>query len=70
MTCLGEQVLVSFYAVDGPSRHFAATQQFSRFRSEADIEWFSVCTEPVEFGPLARLRGDTAVRSLSERSRR
>jgi hypothetical protein len=22
----------------GPSRHFAATQQFSRFRSEADIE--------------------------------
>jgi hypothetical protein len=22
----------------GPSRHFAAAQQFSRFRSEADIE--------------------------------
>ena len=22
----------------GPSRHFAATQQFRRFRSEADIE--------------------------------
>ena len=22
----------------GPSRHFAATQQFSRFRSEADIQ--------------------------------
>ena len=31
----------------GPSRHFAATQQFGRFRSEADIERFSVCTEPV-----------------------
>jgi len=27
----------------------AATQQFVRFRSEADIERFSVCTEPVAF---------------------
>ena len=37
----------------GPShsRHFAATQQFGRFRSEADIERFSVCTEPVAFDP-------------------
>ena len=34
-----------------PSRHFAATQQFGRFRSEADIERFSVCTEPVAFDP-------------------
>ena len=23
----------------GPSRHFAATQHFGRFRSEADINW-------------------------------
>ena len=35
----------------GPSRHFAATQQFGRFRSEADIERFSVCTERVAFDP-------------------
>ena len=35
-----------------PSRHFAATQQFGRFRSEADIERFSVCTDPVANDPL------------------
>ena len=29
----------------GPSRHFAATQQFSRFRSEADIQRAAL-TEP------------------------
>ena len=28
-----------------------ATQQCGRFRSEADIERFSVCTEPVAFDP-------------------
>jgi len=28
---------------------FAATQQFDRFRSEADIERFSVYTGPVAF---------------------
>jgi enoyl-ACP reductase-like protein len=39
-------------SVPGTSRHFAATQQFGRFRSEADIERFSVCTEPVAFGPM------------------
>ena len=33
------------------ARHFAATQQFGRFRSEADIERFSVCTDPVAFDP-------------------
>ena len=36
---------------NGPSRHFAATQQFGRSRSEADIERFSVCAEPVAFDP-------------------
>ena len=40
---------VSFAAVHesayGPSRHFAATQQFSRFRSEADIQRAAL-TEP------------------------
>ena len=36
----------------GP-RHFAATQQLGRFRSEADIERFSVCTERVAFDPYA-----------------
>jgi len=37
----------------GPShsRHFAATQQFGCFRSEADIEPFSVCSEPVANDP-------------------
>jgi len=30
----------------GPSRHFAATQQFSRSRSKADIERFSVECAP------------------------
>jgi len=38
-------------SVDGPSRHFATRQQFGRFRSEADIERFSVCAEPVAFDP-------------------
>ena len=36
----------------GPSRHFAATQQCGRLRSVADIERFSVCTEPVAFDPM------------------
>src|SRR6187431_3188239 len=35
----------------GPSRHFAATQQFGRFRIEADIERFSVCTDSVANDP-------------------
>ena len=38
-------------SVAGPSRHFAATQQFSWFRSEADVERFSVCADPVAFDP-------------------
>ena len=37
----------------GPSRHFAATQQLGRSRRKADIERFSVCTEPVAFDPGA-----------------
>ena len=35
----------------GPKRHFAAAQQFGRFRSEADIKRFSVCAEPVANDP-------------------
>jgi hypothetical protein len=38
-------------SVVGPSRHFAATRQFSRFQSKADIQRFSVCTDPVAFDP-------------------
>jgi hypothetical protein len=33
-----EDLLQPLTAGSGPSRHFAATQQFSRFRSEADIQ--------------------------------
>jgi len=40
----------------GPSRHFAATQQFGRFRSEADIERFSVCAGPVALDPIRTRR--------------
>ena len=39
-------------APNAPSRHFAATQQLGRFRSEADIERFSVCADSVAFGPF------------------
>ena len=35
----------------GPSRNFAVTQQLGRIWSEADIERFSVRTEPVAFDP-------------------
>ena len=38
-------------SIHGPSRQFAAAQQFSRFRGEADVEPFSVCTEPAAFDP-------------------
>ena len=38
-------------AAHSPSRHFAATQQLGRIWSEADIERFSVCAEPVAFDP-------------------
>jgi len=41
-------------SVVGPSRHFAATQQFSRVRSEADIERFSMCAEPVAIDPFRK----------------
>ena len=54
----------------GPSRHFAATQQFSRFRSEADIERFSVCTEAVAIDPkrtlIARASRDQLRQRMSE----
>ena len=46
---------VSAITAYGPSLHFAATQQFGRFRSEADIERFSVCTEPVTYDPKPTL---------------
>jgi len=35
----------------GSSRNFAATQQFGRVRSEANIVRFLVCTELVAFDP-------------------
>ena len=31
----------------GPSRHFAASQQFGRFRSEADIELFTLACRQI-----------------------
>ncbi len=34
-----------FISESGPSRHFAATQQFGRFQSEADIQRAAL-TEP------------------------
>ena len=52
---------------NGPSRHFAATQQFGRFRSEADIERFSVCTEPVAFDPQRKTVNFLVARRLSGR---
>jgi hypothetical protein len=42
--------------VPGPSRHFAATQQFRRFRSEADIQRAA----------LTELRPETAAQSCRE----
>ena len=40
-----------FFNRIGPSRHFAATQQFGCLRSEADIERFSLCIELVALDP-------------------
>jgi hypothetical protein len=33
------RLLTDFFNKIGPKRHFAATQHFGRFRSEADINW-------------------------------
>jgi hypothetical protein len=38
-------------SVAGPLRHFAATQQFGRFRSEADIQRAALTARIYEYGP-------------------
>jgi len=42
-------------ALRSPFATFRGAQQFGRCRSEADIERFSVCTEPVAFDPVQTL---------------
>src|SRR5246127_37003 len=39
----------------GPSRHFVAPQQFSRFRCRADITRLAADTTPVANGPIAEV---------------
>ena len=39
------------WSASGPSRHFAATQQFSRFRSEADIQRAALANRVYEYAP-------------------
>ena len=52
----GDRIIAAVHeSVPGPSRYLAATQQLSRFRSEADIGRFSVCADPVAFDPSRTL---------------
>jgi len=38
-------------SASGTLRHFAATQQFGRFRSEADMSWYAKPAASVENDP-------------------
>ncbi len=42
---------MSFGKGHGPSRHFAATQQLSRFRSEADISETKLAELDLRYAP-------------------
>jgi hypothetical protein len=59
----------------GTSRHFAATQQFSRFRSEADIQRAAItepdlwlCSFGVELFQRPRRSGDKQTRPIEPRA--
>jgi hypothetical protein len=44
--------VIQFISASGPSRHFAATQRFGRFRTGADIRWQAGPTGSVENDPI------------------
>src|SRR5215475_9483071 len=47
--------LIGAMSAHGPSRHFAATQYFGRFRREADIDGRAALTSTDAIGPKADL---------------